>query len=248
MLTKVSLPNKYATINIQNYITKYPGENLIIDKIQDNMEGWLGIKYKNNSQIKMYNYYLNRFYSHDRVQIHWDNNIILKQIDSFDQNNFTVGNKLRTWVSNQINHINLFEFILNSILGIGGEYYLYWIGLKNVSNLIGISNHHTIVSDANHNIGWSQNYLVDYNKLDLFPQITYPIDLVLINLAMIHTNIVKYISKIQFKKIILIICNLPDSKLKLLNDNFTILKIKYFRNYDNLIRVVVMKKKYIGSL
>jgi hypothetical protein len=87
--------------------------------------------------------------------------------------------------------------------------------------------------------------LVDYNKLDSYPKITTQVDLILINLAQINTNIVQYISKIQFKKIILIICNLPDRKLQLLKDKFKILKIKYFKNYDNLIRIVLMEKKHI---
>ena len=54
MLTKVSVPNKYATSNILNYIKKYPKEALIIDKIQDNLEGYLLIKYK-SGKILTYN-------------------------------------------------------------------------------------------------------------------------------------------------------------------------------------------------
>jgi hypothetical protein len=214
MLTKVSIPNKYAIVNIQNYLIRYPDESILIDRIQDNVEGYLIIKYKNDPNTKMFNYYLNKFYSHNLIQIHWliSDHIILKQIDSFDQNNWIIGNKLRTWVLYQIKLTNILEYKINSILGIGGEYYLYW---------------------------------VDYNKLDSYPKISIPIDLILINLAQLNTNIVQYISKIQFKKIILIICNLPDTKLQLLKDKFKILKIKYFKNYDNLIRIMLMEKKYI---
>ena len=241
MLTKVSEPHYLTTPNIINWC-KNNNQNNEIERIQDNMHGYLLIKYKKNSNLKLFNYYLNKYYSHNLIQIHWRDKIILKQIDSFDQNNYSVGNKLRTFVLNKINQINLLEFKINSILGIGGEYYLYWIELNYVSNLVGISNHNTIVSDANLNICWSSNYFVDYNKLNTYPKINYSIDLVLINLAQLNSNIIKYISKIQIKKIIMIICNLSDSKLKLLSQNFKIIKIFYFKNYKNLIRVIEMKK------
>ena len=68
ILTKVSIPNKYATTNIQNYIKKYPEHTTLIDKIQDDLEGYLLIKYK-NGKIQMYNYYLNKFYSHNKIKI-----------------------------------------------------------------------------------------------------------------------------------------------------------------------------------
>ena len=240
MLTKVSEPNHLATPNIIKWF-KNNFNNDFVERIQDNMEGYLIIKYKNNPNPKLFNYYLNRYYSHNLIKIHWGEKIILKQIDSFDQNNWVIGNKLRNWVLNKINLINMYEFKINSILGIGGEYYLYWVRLNLVSNLIGISNHLSIVSDSNLNVPWSSNYLVDYNKLETYPQIKIELDLVLINLAQLNSNVVKYLTKLKFKKIILIICNLPDSKLKLLSDNFKILQIKYFKNYDNLIRVIQMK-------
>jgi len=242
MLTKVSNPNYLTTYNIINWCWTN-NQNNEIERIQDNMEGYLLIKYKNNSNIKIFNYYINKYFSHNLIQIHWMDKIILKQIDSFDQNNWIVGNKLRNWVSNKINQINLLEFKINFILGIGGEYYLYWIRLNYVSNLIGISNHNTIILDAKLNIPWSLNYFIDYNKLDSYPQIINDIDLILINLSQLNSNVVKYISKLVYKKIILIICNLSDSKLKLLDKNFKIIQIKYFKNYNNLIRVIVMKKK-----
>jgi hypothetical protein len=88
----------------------------------------------------------------------------------------------------------------------------------------------------------TKNYLVNYNKLDSYPKISLPVDLILINLAQFNTNIIQYINKIQFKKIILIICNLSETKLQLPSDKFKILKIKYFKNYDNLIRIILAEK------
>lgn len=247
MLTKVSEPNHLATSNIIKWC-KENKSSVNIERIQDNLEGYLLIKYKSNQNIIIFNYYLNIYYSHNLIQIHWNNQIILKHIDSFDQNNWLVGNKLRTWVLNKIKFINTNEFEINNILGIGGEYYLYWIKMYSVKmysvkKMIGISNHYSIISDANLNIPWSSNTLVDYNKLNTYPQINHPLDLILINLAQLNTNIVKYINTLEYKKIIIIVCNLPDSKLKLINSNFKIIQIKYFLNFTNLIRVMILKRK-----
>ena len=242
MLTKVSETNHLTTFNI----IKWYGENKsssCVERIQDNLEGYLLIKYKSNPNPILFNYYLNIYYSHNLIQVHWNNSIILKQIDSFDQNNWIVGNKLRTWVLNKIKSINTNEFKINSVLGIGGEYYLYWVCMLWLKKLIGISNHSSIISDANLNVPWSSNYLVNYNNLYTYPQIIQT-DMILINLAQLNSNIIKYISTIKYKKIILIICNLPDSKLKLLNSNFKIVEIKYFYNYTNLIRVMILEKKF----
>ena len=246
MLTKVSEPNDLTTYNN----IKWCKDNLEriqdnLERIQDNLEGYLLIKFKSDKNPILYNYYLNRYYSHNIIQVHWNNSIILKQIDSFDQNNWMIGNKLRNWVLKKIKFINDNEFKIGSILGIGGEYYLYWNSMLWIKKLIGISNHSSIISDANLNIPWSTNYLVNYNNLDTYPQINQinQTDLILINVAQLNTNVVKYINTLEYKKIILIICNLPDSKLKLLNTNFKIIKIKYFINYTNLIRIIILKKK-----
>lgn len=241
MLTKVSEPNHLTTSNIIKWCKENKSSDNI-ERIQDNLEGYLLIKYKFNPIPVLFNYYLNRYYSHNLIQIHWNNSIILKQIDSFDQNNWMVGNRLRTWILNKIKFININKFRINSILGIGGEYYLYWTKMNWAKNLIGISNHSSIITDANTNIPWSSNYLVDYNKLATYPKINQT-DLVMINLSQLNSNIIKYINTLEYKKIILIVCNLPDSKLKLLKSNFKIEEIKYFVNYTNLISVVILKKK-----
>jgi hypothetical protein len=239
MLTKVSLPYKYATSNIINYIEK--NQENQIEKIQDNMEGYLLIKLV-DKKIIMYNYYLNKYYSHDKIKINLNENYIIKQIDSFDQNNFIVGKKVRTFVINQIKWINQYENQINSILGVGGEYYLYWKFLPHLTNLIGISNHQTIIDDAITNIPWSFNHIVDYNNLKTYPKIKQT-DLVIINLSNIYTNLIKYLKKINFFQLIIISCDLPDSKLKLISDNFKIKKIKYFKNIDGLIRILILEKK-----
>ena len=248
MLTKVCPPNHLATSNIIKFLsTNYDKKSKQIERIQDNMGGYLLIQYSDNS-ISQYNYNLNKWYLHDKIQIDFNGLKIIKKIDSFDQNNWIVGNRLKNWVLRRIGQINKFEFEINSILGIGGEYYLYWVGLNELSGfennvkLIGISNHKSIIDDAILNVNWSVNYLVDYNILSSYPKIIQS-DLILINLFQINSNVIKYLNLIKFKKIILIACNLPDSKLKLLASNFKLKRIKYFTNFDNFLRVIEMVKK-----
>ena len=109
MLTKVSLSNHLATPNIIKFLSIYNNENRDVNKkfkqikrIQDNMNGYLLIQYVDNSIIQ-YNYHLNKWYSHNKIQIDFNGLKIIKQIDSFDQNNWLVGNKLRNFVLNKIN-------------------------------------------------------------------------------------------------------------------------------------------------
>lgn len=242
MITKVSEPNHLTTPNINYWFEK---NKLLrdVERIQDNLEGYLLIKFKSNKTV-LFNYYLNKYYSHNLIQIHWNHKQILKQIDSFDQNNSKIASSLRNYVLNKIKFISKYDFEIKNVLSIGGEYYLYWIEMNWVKNLVGISNHESIIADAYRNIPWSSNYLVDYNQFKTYPQISNSLDLILINIAQLNSNMVEYIAKLDYKKIILIVCNLNDKKLKLLKKNFKIRKIKYFINYTNLIRIIEMDKKF----
>ena len=241
MITKVSEPNYLTTPNIITWFEK--NKSLTdVERIQDNLEGYLLIKFKSN-KIILFNYYLNKYYSHNLIQIHWNHKQILKQIDSFDQNNSKIAHSLRNYVLQRIKFISRYNFEINNVLGIGGEYYLYWVKMGWTKKLIGISNHESIIEDACRNIPWSSNYLVDYNQLKTYPKIPYLLDLILINITQLNSNIIGYIQKLDYKKIILIICSLTDKKLKLLKKNFKIRKIKYFLNYTNLIRIIEMEKR-----
>jgi hypothetical protein len=245
MLTKVSEPLEITTKQIKNFYSLYQNVSNPIVKIQDNLEGYLIIKLKNN-KIIMYNYYLNKFYSHNKIQIHSLNFNTIKQIDSFDQNNSLIANKLRTYIINLIKFNHNHNKPINSILGIGGEYYLYWKQLNWINNLIGITNHKTIYQDALLNIPWSSNYMVDYNKLESYPNISSSIDLVLVNVSELNLNTIKYIKKINFKKIIMILCGfITNNKFNKIVENFKIRKIKYFKNFDSIIRIFIMENIYL---
>jgi len=225
MLTKI---NCYDAINLAtNNIKKIKN----FDIIQDNMYGYLLIKYKNKTFLL--NYYNNKKYLYNRIQIHFNNITISKQLESFDQNNFLIANKLRLYV------LSLCKNKINTILGIGGEYYLYFPFIK-ANNYIGISNHQSIINDAIYNISYSKNYLIDYNNIFCYPKILNS-EIIILNVYNIHKNIIKYIKSINFEKLIIISCNLSDKKLELLKNNFKIIKIKYFINFKILIRIIELK-------
>lgn len=238
-LTKITFENiNFSTGNIYKFCKNFNNTN-DISKIQDNMNGYLIIKYKSNNTI-IYNYNKNIFYKHNIVQIHYNDKIILKQIESFDQNYFITSIKLRNYVLSKIK-----SCVRKSFLGIGGEYYIYWTFLNYVSDLIGISNHKSIIDDAIRNIPWSKNYLVNYNDINslmiLSKNVFY--DVVLLNVFNIHNNIIKYIELLEFNILIVISCNLSNSKFKLLTNQCKLLSIKYFNNCSGLIRIMCFIKK-----
>jgi hypothetical protein len=233
ILSKVNNTNKdLGTYKIKNYKEEY-------DIIQDNLEDSLLIKLKEKKYI--YNYKIDKYYNYDKIKIYYRDEIIIKQIDSFDQNNILISNKIRRYVLLKCKEYGT----ITNILGIGGEYYLYFKLLnKSVINYIGISNHKSIIEDANYNIINSKNYLVDYNNLKTYPSNNICYDIIILNVVNIHNNIIKYINSINYKLLIIISCKLSDSKLKTLNNNFQIIKIKYIILLSSLlIRVIIIKKK-----
>jgi len=227
MLTKISsYESKHLSTNNIKLIKNF-------DVIQDNMHGYILVNYKNKSYLL--NYYNNKKYLYNRIQIHFNGITISKTIESFDQNNYLIANKLRLYV------LSLCKNQIDTLLGIGGEYYLYFPFIK-ANNYIGISNHQCIIDDAKYNIPFSKNYLVDYNNIFTYPEI-YKAETIILNVYNIHINIIKYIKSISFEKLVVISCDLPDNKLLLLKNNFRIINIKYFYNFRNLIRIIQLVKK-----
>lgn len=227
MLSKINNIDsiKLSTNNIQNISLK-----IEFDIIHDNLHGYILVK--NGKEIFLLNYKNNKKYKYNRIQVHFNDITISKQIESFDQNNVLIANKLRSYV------LLLCKNTIETILGIGGEYYLYFPFIK-ATNYIGISNHQSIIQDANYNVHFSSNYYVDYNDIETYPNISC-VDIIILNVYNLHVNIIKYIKQIKFNKLIIISCDLPDNKLKLLSNNFKIKKIKYFNNFNKFIRIIII--------
>ena len=134
MLSKVNYDSiSYGTDRIKEYCKKY--NNII--RIQDNLIDSLLVE--TNTNIFIFNYNNNKIYFHNKIQIEFNNKKIIKQIDSFDQNNIDIASKIRKYVLTQCYDCEI-------ILGIGGEYYLYFLFI-NANKYYGISNYESIIND-----------------------------------------------------------------------------------------------------
>ena len=170
-----------------------------------------------------------------RTSVEFNNKIFLKDIDSFDQNNKLICNKIRKTV------LYLIDSDINkTLIGIGGEFYIYFSFLK-YKNYIGISNHQTIIDDANINCAFHvnnySNKLVDYNKFEINNNNSSNI---IINLVTVLDTVIKEIAKIDFDKLVIISCK----PLKpILSKLFKLQYIEHFDNYNGFVSVSLWKKR-----
>jgi len=224
MLSKVNKSNIYlGTTELQKLYN-----NTNYELAQDNLNNHIIYKLNNKNYIK--NYITNKVYNHNRIQIEILGEKIIKQIDSFDQNNINISNKIRKTV------ISLSNNTYNNVLGIGGEFYVYFKFIK-ANEYIGMSNHQCIVDDANYNVPYSKNYLVDYNNINTSIS-NKKADLIILNVYNICETIIKYIHNIEFQKLIIITCCLTDKKLKQLTKYFKLKTIKHIQNFNSWICVI----------
>lgn len=222
MLSKVNKSNIYLGTNELQKLyndTKY-------ELAHDNLNNHIIYKLNNKNYIK--NYITNKIYNHNRIQVEILGEKIIKQIDSFDQNNINISNKIRKSVLLLCNDNNY-----NTILGIGGEFYVYFKFIK-ANEYIGMSNHQCIVDDANYNVPYSKNYLVDYNNIININKA----DLIILNVYNICESIIKYIHNLKFQKLIIITCCLTDKKLKQLTKYFKLKIIKHIQNFKSWICII----------
>jgi len=230
MLSKVNKSNIYLGTNELQKLYN----NTNYELAQDNLNNHIIYKLNNKNYIK--NYITNKIYNHNRIQVEILGEKIIKQIDSFDQNNINISNKIRKTVLSLAN--NTYN-TYNNILGIGGEFYVYFKFIK-ANKYIGMSNHQCIVDDANYNVPYSKNYLVDYNNIiNTNISITNKkADLIILNVYNICESIIKYIHNIEFQKLIIITCCLTDKKLKQLTKYFKLKTIKHIQNFNSWICVI----------
>ena len=240
MLSKVNKTNIYlGTTELQKL---YNDTNY--ELAQDNLNNHIIYKLNNKNYIK--NYITNKVYNHNRIQVEILGEKVIKQIDSFDQNNINISNKIRKTVLLLTNNTNN---TYNNVLGIGGEFYVYFKFIK-ATEYIGMSNHQCIVDDANYNVPYSKNYLVDYNNISNTSINNISItnkkpDLIILNVYNICESIIKYIHNIEFQKLIIITCCLTDKKLKQLTKYFKLKTIKHIQNFNSWICVIeIINNKY----
>lgn len=233
MLTKV---NRYNYQLGTGPLEKIFKQNNEITQAQDNLNGqilisngkktWMYIASTESQSI----WDSTRKFLHKTIQIEVQGYKFIKSLESFDQNNLLIANKIRSYVI-KLTKSNSW----NTTLGIGGEFYIYFHFVQS-KKFIGISNHQSIINDANINSPYSTNKLVDYSKLNLD---TNP-DLIILNLSNIHIKVIEWIKShsLNLKKLIIITCELSDSKLKLLTKNFYIRSIKHFSNIKSWVWII----------
>lgn len=235
MLSKVHYNNiLYATYKIKEY-----AKDNKFTIIQDNLYDSLLVKCDNC--VFLWNYKNNKKYMYFRIKISFNSKIFFKQIDSFDQNNIKESKNIR---KNVLCYFKQFEKSQN-IIGIGGEYYIYFPFVK-YKKYFGLSNHNSIIEDANYNSFFSKNYLVNYDDLTSYPILNNNIDDnydVVINVVNIHENIIKYICTYNIKNIIIITCKPLNSKIKMLNKYLTFKKVNHVLNINSWITICLFKKK-----
>jgi len=229
MLTKVTRTNyQFGT----SALKKIFEENSQVIQAQDNLNGQILLSTGSKTWIcTCYNLNQTRTFSHDSIQIDVLGYKFIKSLESFDQNNLLIANKIRSHVIKLIKYQSW-----DLTLGIGGEFYIYFHFIQS-KKYFGISNHQSIIANANINFPYSKNELVDYSKLNLGN--TNP-DLIIVNLSNIHTQVIKWIKShaSNLKKLIIITCSLPDSKLKLIATKFKIHSMKHFKNISSWIWII----------
>jgi hypothetical protein len=234
MLSKVYKNNQFL---VTGQIYKY-NFNFDFDIIQDNLDGYLLIK-KNDDKY-LYNYKLNRIINYNRIPINFNNKIYWKQIESFDQNNILIANKIRNQVLTLIN--KYFNTDLN-LIGIGGEAYIYFHFIKSPKYIF-LTNNNYIFEDANFNVKYSKNYLVDYSNILKLNLKLEDNNNIIINISHININILNYIKNIS-KKIIIITCHLENNKLQILKNMFKIISFTHILNINSWITIIYLDNNKI---
>lgn len=222
MLSKVSRENNlYGTYAIQQCKLPY-------DIIQDNQHNYMLICSK--SKIYLWNCKLNKKYNCNIIKLYYKNIFYFKQIYSFDQNNIKHKKEIRDKVIEFYNDNNKKS---DNIIGIGGEYYVYFL-LFNYKKYIGISNHKTIIEDAQYNMNYHHklchNKYVDYNNLKMYPSINNTYDVIL-NVITITNNIIEYLKNAN--TIIIITCKPIHDKISKFTNH--VIKKLYHVVYDKSV-------------
>lgn len=179
----------------------------------------------------------------NKIPIDFCNYKIWKTINVFDQNNYSIANKIRRYVifilNNQINHINR----QICLYGIGGEFYGYFISLKKYTKYIGYSNNLDILNCARFNfniyniINKAEIKLLDYNSKKLNKCIVIPnkdyMNDIIINLSVITYPIISNLINYEYNNIIIINCKSKNiSRIRLLLSKYKLISVTYFENIN----------------
>jgi len=195
-------------------------------KYNSKYRGYIVIDYKNRIRIN----------SKSMIPFKYNNNIIFKYIDTFQQNNKILSQKIRCMIKIFLNKNNI-----SKISCIGGESYIYIIINRLKGNYY--CNQLKLKQEAEFNLKNCENYYIDYNKIDNIKLYSN----VILNLSKLNCNLLKLINiNLEIKTIIIINCHHQDfwKKIKILS-NFRLLNREYFYNNNYFITLNYFQKKII---
>uniref|UniRef100_A0A6C0ADQ1 Uncharacterized protein n=1 Tax=viral metagenome TaxID=1070528 RepID=A0A6C0ADQ1_9ZZZZ len=207
MLTKVNITNEIPSCNIHNaikeVILKYKLKNTILFTngkiVLTHNECYL----VNNNIVKKVNYI-------KRIPVDFCGLLIWKSIDSFDQNNYLTRNLIRKHAMNYLSGT-----ISNNLIGIGGEFYGYFVHLKYYKKYIGFTNNLNIFYDSKFNFKlyfpkykYELYFLNDYSKI----KGEYNNSDCVVNLSKIPTSVINFLNKSNFNSIVIISCSQKNGK------------------------------------
>lgn len=228
-LTKVTVGDNIPNVQLNTLLSIVMNYEFIPNSIYFT-NGDIVINNKSKYSYKLVGNKIIKLNKINRIPINFNNTLIWKQIESFDQNNTIMANKIRNKV------ISLLEKSLSRFLfGIGGEYYGYFCSLPQYEKYIGYTNNKYIHQDAifNMNLHYyykqKDNQIISYNDMEQISNI-YDSDCI-VNLSKIPLKVIEFLNNNNFKKIIIISCNNKnDKRIKMLN--YKIINVFQFTNVE----------------
>ena len=240
MLSKVSVSNIIPEVNICNDIKCVLKIEFIENSTYYTNNDGIVINNRSNYTYKIIDNKVYKLNKISRIPIFICDIIIWKSIDVFDQNNVLIANKIRKYVCNILKNTSNDE-----ILGIGGEFQVYFVLLRNkYKNFHGISNNYNIIDDAVFNcelyrLEYDIKY-VNYNMIDNMVAERNDID-VIVNLSKVTKSVVKYLNNNEnIKNLIIIGCH--NQELDLMK-KYKLKNFRYFKNFENNVKVYYFQNK-----
>lgn len=167
-----------------------------------------------------------------RVIIQFNGKYFWKSIDTFNQNNKLIANNIRRTATSFL-HIQSSQMqqIKRTLVGIGGEYYVYFCSSK-YDKYIGYTNYINRYEDAVLNCRMYginvNNVFTDFGNFSIDKcYVDGNVD-VIINVLTLKENIIREVCKLNVEKLVIITCKPLWKKVDMLKKYFVFQNIEYF--------------------
>lgn len=244
-----------------NFVAQDNGKFVIIKREEDEY-----FAYTDNKLIKLK--------KELKIIIEFDGNFFWKSIISFNQNNKLIADSIRRTTKEYLtksfyynsyktsrtssNDISRYSQA-NKLIGIGGEYYIYFASLK-YDGYIGYMNYLSRYNDAIMNCKMygikAENYFVDFNNFSidnkelsndssnqLSNELLNDSYDVVINVLSLSDGMIEEIRKLNINKLVIIMCKPIYKKVKKLSKYFRFREIDYFDNMNSYINISLWTKR-----